>query len=178
MIQIWKSSSLLFAFWSRRGIISQCEMPRPAVIHCASPGPITPRLPAESPCSISPARPTTRRDSEAARPYRGVQSGGPGTTPKITPWVHRHRAISGYSNSSSLSRTGLRILVRRVEEQQLVAGRKEGWRLCPTLKGESHGLKSTVRVLAHASPLACGAEVLGRRVVEHQKGRELRADEK
>ena len=83
-----------------------------------------------------------------------------------------------YSNSSSRSRTGLRILVRRVEEQQLVAGRKEGWRLCPTLKGESHGLKSTVRVLAHASPLACGAEVLGRRVVEHQKGRELRADEK
>ena len=44
--QIWKSSSRFSSVWAKQGNISACEMPAPAVIHCTSPSPNSPRRPA------------------------------------------------------------------------------------------------------------------------------------
>ncbi len=53
--QIWKPCMRPPFSRMRLDGISECTTPRPAVIHCTSPGPILPRWPAESLCSISPS---------------------------------------------------------------------------------------------------------------------------
>ncbi len=46
--QIWKSSTVFGPFVSRRGNISECTTPAPAVIHCTSPWPKRAVAPRES----------------------------------------------------------------------------------------------------------------------------------
>ena len=54
LTQIWHISKVPPSLPNRSEWNSSWTMPLPAVIHCTSPGPMTPLFPLESPCSTSP----------------------------------------------------------------------------------------------------------------------------